>query len=270
MSHCESALERLSALLEFSLNSLPRPYGRVFVRHVVLRYPLRTLRGLWAHCLTFRAGQREYRLLFRDDDDAFVERAAGDGERLLVGTGFCQKPRHLNGKGYDCPAGRFNHDCLYLASLDLDSSSAEQIHSACLDCSVRVLGHAALEAGASFVVLTSALDIAHDVLLPALEKRRFARVLFAVCPYSVEPMSLALLTCGVGGYVFRYHTGFCTNYAQWLRADGGDKPERTTLSRASSTRLTGLLKAIAARRLLSGCARPTRYEQVDHVFRPCW
>jgi len=269
MSHCESALERLSALLEFSFKSLPRPYGLVFVRHVVLRHPLRTLRGLWMYCLTFRAGQSEYRLLF-PDDDAFVEHTAGDGERLLVGTGFCQKPRHLNGKGYDCPVGRFNHDCLYLSNLDLNSSGAEQIHSACLDCSVRVLGHAALEAGASFVVLTSALDIARDVLLPALEERRFARVLFAVCPYSVEPMSLALLTCGMGGYVFRYHTGFCTNYAQWLRADGGDKPERTTLSTSSTATLIDVLKAIAARRLLSGRVRPTHYEQVDHVFRPCW
>ncbi|HUT14927.1 MAG TPA: hypothetical protein VMY98_01615 [Anaerolineae bacterium] len=268
MSRRESALKRLAALFEFSLKSLLRPYGRLFVRRVALRHPLRTVRALWTYCLTFGASPPEHRLFFRGDEEAFVGRAAADGERLLVGTGFCQKPRRLNGKGYDCPVGRFNHDCLYLSRLELDSGGGLTLHPACFDCPVRVLGQAALEAGASFVLLTSALDIAHDILLPALEEKRVGRVLFAVCPYSVEPMTLALLVCGVEGCIFDYHNGFCTNYTQWLRADGGDKPERTTLSPPDSARLIGLLKSIAARRFSSGSARPRRYAQVGHVFRP--
>jgi len=238
------------------------------VRRVALHHPLRTVRALWTYCLTFGASPPEHRLFFRGDEEAFVGRAAADGERLLVGTGFCQKPRRLNGKGYDCPVGRFNHDCLYLSRLELDSGGGLTLHPACFDCPVRVLGQAALEAGASFVLLTSALDIAHDILLPALEEKRVGRVLFAVCPYSVEPMTLALLVCGVEGCIFDYHNGFCTNYTQWLRADGGDKPERTTLSPPDSARLIGLLKSIAARRFSSGSARPRRYAQVGHVFRP--
>ena len=268
MSRRESALKRLTTLLEFSLKSLPQPYGRLFVRRVALRHPLRTLRALWTYWLTFGASPPGHRLFFRGDKEAFVGRAAADGERLLVGTGFCQKPRRLNGKGYDCPVGRFNHDCLYLSGLELDSGGGVTLHPACTDCSVRVLGQAALEAGASFVLLTSALDIAHDILIPALEENRVGRVLFAVCPYSVEPMKLALLVCGVEGCIFRYRTGFCTNYTQWLRADRGDKPEQTTLSPPDSTRVIGLLEAIAARRSSNGSARPTRYAQDGHVFTP--
>jgi hypothetical protein len=99
-----------------------------------------------------------------------------------VGTGFCQKPLRMAGSAHDCPAGRFNHDCLYLSRLELNSGSKAQFHPACTDCPIGILGHAALKAGASFAVLTSALDIANDILLPTLEEQRFTRVLFAMCP----------------------------------------------------------------------------------------
>ena len=139
---------------------------------------------------------------------------------------------------------------------------------ACLDCSIRVLGQAALEARASFAVLTSAQDIAHDVLLPALKERRFNRVLFAICPYSVEPMSLALLLCGMEGYVFHYSAGSCADYQQWLRADGGDKPERTTLSAQNVGRMLGLLERIATGTRERADTTPTCFVQENHVFRP--
>jgi len=261
----------LGAVLEFSFNSLSHAYGRAFLRHVVLRHPLRTLRGLLTYYWTLRANQPEQRLLFPDNwhgTNAFVAHAAADAKRLLVGTGFCLKPLCAAGSTYDCPAGRFNHDCLYLSRLELGSPSEAQFQPACADCSIRVLGHAALRAGASFAVLTSALDIAHDILLPALEERRFTRVLFAICPYSVEPMSLALLICGMEGYLFHYHAGSCVNYYQWLRADGGDKPERTVVSPQSMVRLLGLLEAIAAHRYSYVGTQPERYQQVSHIFQP--
>jgi len=276
----------LLPLLEFSLNSLSQGYGRAFVRRIVLRHPLRTLRGLLTYRQILGAHRPEERLLFRDDEDEFVRRAAGDGERLLIGTGFCQKPLRLApaqamagpcvplagpsavGGTYDCPAGRFNHDCLYLSRLKLDSTSEVQFAPACADCSIRLLGLVALKAGASFAVLTSALDIANDVLLPALEEQRFTCVLFAICPYSVEPMSLALLICGVEGFIFHYSAGSCVNYQQWLRADGGNKPERTALSLQTTSRMLCLLEAITACHRSDRATQPTRYEQVSNVFRP--
>lgn len=283
----ELKANHLLPLLEFSFKSLSQAYGRAFVRRIVLRHPLRTLRGLLIYRQILGVDQPEERLLFRDDHgsvDAFVRRAVGDTERLLVATGFCQKPLRMAppdqlppslerrqdaaGSAYDCPAGRFNHDCLYLSRLELNSGSKVQFPPACADCSIRILGRAALEAGASFAVLTSALDVANDILLPALEEQRFTRVLFAICPYSVEPMSLALLICGIEGLIFHYSAGSCANYNQWLRADGGDKPERTVLSPQSTDRMLRLLDAIAACQGSHRGTQPTRYEQVSHVFRP--
>jgi len=205
--------------------------------------------------------------LFYDSPDTFLDRAAGYGERLLVGTGFCQKPLRAAGSVHDCPAGRFNHACLFLSRFAFDS--ATYCPPPCTECAIRILGQAAAQAGASFAVLTSALDIAYDVLLPALEEQRFTRVLFAICPYSMEPMSLALLACGVEGHLFPYVSGACANYSQWLRADHGDKPERTALAPASMVRLLHLLDSIAARRCVHAHMQPTRYKLVNHVFRPC-
>ena len=280
----------LQNLIEFSVKSLSQAYGHTFIRHVALRHPLRLLRGLWAYYRVLRADHKEERLLFRDNEEAFVRRAAGDGKRLLVGTGFCQKPlprqstvqpprtamlgnlqstspRH---NGSKCPAGRFSHNCLYLSRLRANSRKGRQLHPACTDCFIHTLGQAAFEAGASFVVLTSALDIAHDILLPALEEQRFTRILFAICPYSVEPMSLALLICDIEGYIFHYDVGACANYSQWLRADRGDKPERTVLSAHNKVRLLGLLEAIATQRHLLNKAQPMCYQRVGNIFVPCY
>jgi len=275
----DSKTRRFLALLEFSFNSLSQAYGRTFVRRIVVRHPLRTLRGFVTYCQTLSADRPRERLLLGCGEDEFVKRAVSDSERLLVATGFCQKPLRQrpairsaglrsDGSAQDCPAGRYNHDCLYLSRLELNSKSQVRYPPACLDCSIRVLGHAALEARASFAVLTSAQDIAHDVLIPALEERRFNRVLFAICRYSVEPMSLALLVCGLEGYIFPYESGACADYRQWLRADGGDKPERTTLSAQTVARLLGLLERIAAGRRKHFDTTPIRYEQQNHVFRP--
>jgi len=275
----DSKPRRFLALLEFTFNSLPQAYGRTFVQRIVLRHPLRALRGFLAYCETSSADCPEEGLLLGCGEDEFVKRAVSDGERLLVATGFCQKPLRERpaigsaglrsaGSSRDCPAGRFNHDCLYLSRLKLDSSSRVRYPPTCLDCTIRVLGRAALEAGASFAVLTSALDIARDVLLPALEERRFNRVLFAICPYSVEAMSLALLVCGLEGYVFPYESGVCGDYRRWLRADGGDKPERTTLSVQTVARMLGLLEGIAVGRRKRADTTPACYVQENHVFRP--
>lgn len=264
-----SKTTHIVALLAFSLHSVGRAYGRRFLRDVVLRDPLRALRGMLTYGRVPDQHRADQRCLLRAGEEGFVEDAAAAGERLLVGAGFCQKPLRSAGSLYDCPAGRFNHDCLYLSRVRLNCDVETQFPLACAGCSIRTLGRAALQAGGSFAVLTSALDIAEDILLPALQEERFTRILFAICPYSVEPMTLALLICGMQGYIFRYSDGSCDNYDQWLRADGGDKPERTVLSRPTMAAMLGLLDAIATFPRSPGSTRPTHYEQLNNVFRPC-
>jgi hypothetical protein len=260
--------QRRRALLEFAVHSLPQAYGRLFLQRMVLRHPLRTVRGLWAYWRVPMGGPAGQRSMSTTSDAAWIAQAMSEGERLLVATGFCQKTLRTGKSTHECPAGRFNHDCLYLCHLELRVAREAPLHPACAICPIRELGYAALRAGASFAILTSALDIAHDILLPSLEKRRFTHALLAICPYSLEPMSLALRMCGVDAYIFRYDTGACANYSQWLRADRGDKPAQTTLSACSTASLLYLLETIAAGRAQPGDLRPTRYELEGNVFLP--
>ena len=260
--------QRRRALLGFALHSLFHTYGHVFLQDMALRHPLRTARGLWAYWQTSPGGPAGQRALSNTSEATWIARATHAGERLLVATGFCQKPLRINQDGHDCPAGRFNHECLYLAPLELGVARQTPLHPACAICPIRKLGYAALQAGASFAILTSALDIARDILLPSLEEQRFQHVLFALCPYSLEPMSLALLICGLDGYLFAYESGDCSSYSQWLRADRGDKPDQTVLSAPSLASLLYLLETIAASRARAGLLQPTDYQLQDNVFRP--
>lgn len=255
-------------MLGFSAHSLPHPYARTFLRRIVLRHPARVLLGICRYWrLQPASNAQEYRLS-DSTEDTFVPRVANDAERLLVATGFCQKPLPEAGAHVGCPARRFNHDCVYLVELELGPPAENPADGACEDCFVRVLGHAALRAGASFAVLTSALDIAKQVLIPAIEERRFTHVLMALCPYSLEPMSLALQVSDVDGYLFAFNSGACSNYQEWLGADRGDKLEQTTLSAPGTSRLFRLLRAIAHARTQLGLSQPTSFESVDHIYRP--
>jgi len=260
--------QRRWAWLEFALHSLPHAYGRVFLQQMALRHPLRTARGLWAYWHAAADDRAAQRALSTPSEATWITRATHAGERLLVATGFCQKPLRTAAGTSGCPAGRFNHECQYLSPLELGAIREAPLHPACAICPIRALGYAALQAGASFAILTSALDIAQDILLPSLQEQRFTQVLFAICPYSLEPMSLALLVCGLDGYLFSYEAGACGDYAQWLRADRGDKPEQTTLSAPTATSLLYLLQTIAAGRAEAGLWQPTDYQLQGNVFRP--
>lgn len=258
-------LSRLAGLQSFSLQSLAQPYGRLFVRRVVLRHPLRSIKGTWHYLRQPQSQSGEYQLSDSTGSN-FVPGAAADPGRLVVATGFCQKPLPVSGKHNGCPAGRFNHDCLYLAQHQLGPPAEIPGDLACEDCFVRVLGHAALRAGASFAILTSAIDIANDVLIPALEHQRFTHCLMAVCPYSLEPMALALSICSVDGYILAFDTGFCAGFREWLRADRGVKLEQTTLPEDGVRRIFRLLGSIAQGTQASG--RLATFEQKGHIYQP--
>lgn len=215
----------------FALRSLSKRYGHVFVRRVLLRYPHRVLQGLLAYTRFLAQDLRRSELIPIGVADAqrLWMRAAEAGPRFLVGLGFCQKPGANQDWRLACPAGRFNHDCPYLEHLDADRPGDGLSHSACQQCAIRTIGTAALHAGASLYIMTTALEIAQDLLLPALMHKRFRVALLALCPYSVEPMALSLLISRVQAGMATYDRGACQDYDQWLRADQGNKPDRTSL-----------------------------------------
>ncbi len=239
---------------EFSVRSLPRPYGRLFLRAVMLRHPLRTLAGWGAYRRRVRPARRaDVAPVGVASEAAFgAELAAGD---WLVGMGFCQKPL-----APPCPAGRFNHRCWLLTRL-----GGADPPPACRACHVREVAVRALPAGATVHIMTSAVDIARDVLLPGLRGRGPRRVVLSVCPYSVAPMSLALTICGLRGLVLAYGRGDCRDYAAWVRADEGVKLEQTFLPPATHRRLLALLEGVAAAR---GPVAARRFVEVGNLYVP--
>jgi hypothetical protein len=248
---------------EFSLRSLVRSYGSTFLRRVVLRHPLRTLAGLLRYRRLPIGGSQGYgkRLLFDGPEEELVSRLMAAKGGLLVAVGYCQKP-----VAPECPAGRPNHDCVYLDRLDLDTGH-QAAHPACEKCDVRSIGTLALEAGACMHVMTSALDIARDVMIPAMETRRFPTTLMCLCPFSVQVIGLPLTVCGVEGCLVGYESGNCSNYEQWLLADEGIKPARTFLDASSRAWILSSLQEIAAQRAREGVSY-ARFRREGNIYVP--
>ncbi len=242
---------------EFALNSLSREYGRAFLRKVVLRHPWRTLKGILEY-RRFLEGERRERgmtYLFWEREEDFLQETAS-GESVLVGLGFCQKP-------FECPSGRPNHSCAYLSMLDLDQGE-EWPHPVCRECKVAIMGKKALVAGVNMHIMTSALDIAHDLMIPAIEEGRFRKVVLCLCPFSVQAITLPLLICGIRGYLIEYSSGNCRNYQQWLLADRGIKKEMTTLRPEVYEKILGLLDLWASMR-----GSPwRRFQRETNIYTP--
>lgn len=241
---------------EFASRSLSQEYGWAFLWKVVLRHPWRTIKGVFEYRRFLERGLREEGItyLFWEREEGFL-RQVTPRESVLVGLGFCQKP-------FDCPSGRPNHSCLYLSRLDLDRGE-EGPHPICRECKVAIIGKKALAAGASMHIMTSALDIAHDLMLPAIEEGRFREAILCLCPFSVQAITLPLLICGIKGYLVEYSSGNCRHYKQWLLADRGVKREMTTLRPEAYEKILSLLDSWAFK------GSPyQRFQREGNIYRP--
>jgi hypothetical protein len=263
MSFSNNLFERLDEerflglqVWEFASRSLSQEYGRAFLRKVVLRHPWRTLKGIFEYRRFLKGGRREggmTHLFWGREEDLFDQATAG--ESVLVGLGFCQKP-------FECPSRRPNHSCLYLSRLDLDQGE-EWPHPICRGCKVAIMGKKALAAGASMYMMTSALDIAHDLMIPAIEEGRFKKVILCLCPFSVRAITLPLLICGIRGYLIEYSSGNCRNHQQWLLADRGIKGQMTTLGPEAYEKILSLLDLWALR-----CSPYGGFQREGNIYRP--
>lgn len=248
---------------EFSYRSLGMEYGLAFLQRILFRNPLRVIAGL----ARYRRLQGENRaqgsisLLFEGPETGFVARLTHSKTDLLVAVGFCQKPLEPA-----CPAGRPNHDCTYLDALDLGSGRAS-VQSACERCDVRSIGTLALRAGASMHIMTSALDIARDVMIPSVDQGRFRKVIMCLCPYSVQAIALPLIICGLEGYLVGYESGNCVDWERWLQADRGIKNEMTAMDPAANAKVLALLERCADRRASEG-VHYTAFERQGNIYTP--
>jgi hypothetical protein len=248
---------------EFSFRSLRKRYGLAFLSSIMLRHPLRTLTGV----LRYRSFLRDYREqgditpLFTGSEEDFVSCLVAEKGDLLVAVGFCQKPL-----APECPAGRPNHDCLYLDELELRHGT-EAIHPACRRCKIREIGPRALQAGANMHIMTSALDIARDVMIPMIDQGRFRKAIMCLCPYSVQAIALPLIICGLEGFLIGYASGNCMDYQQWLLADRGIKGEMTMLSPVADKKVLTLLQSASRQREKEG-VRYSRFLRQGNIYVP--
>lgn len=211
----------------FCLHSLFREYGWSFLTRMALPHPIRTARAI------LKSGTLDY------SGEMTATHGAADwsigGEKSLVGVGFCMKPIEPA-----CPSGRFNHDCLYLEKFL--PSGGREMPKPCRECAVREFGQAALRAGAEFYIMTSAKEILLDVYEPALADGRFRTGLFVICRYSFRPFGMGLLASGINGRMYAFEQGDCRDYQTWVRADCGEKDERTQICDASNRQIREILE----------------------------
>ncbi len=239
----------------FSARSLFQAYGREFLLRAVLRRPLRVLAGLWRYRSVVRPARGVGIAPVGVQGWEDFERGLAPGQ-WLIGIGYCQRPMVP-----PCPSERFGHGCRFLDEPGVPAAEA------CVRCEIREIAGRAAAAGASLYLMTSAADIARDLLLPALNEGRWKRVLLLLCPYSVAPLSLAMSVCGIEGLILSYGQGDCRDYAMWLRADVGDKLELTRLPAATHRRLLKFLERVAASRS-AGEAALQPLVRIGDVYAP--
>lgn len=246
---------------EFSARSLAHAYGRFFFQQMTLRHPWRTWNGLQVYARTVRPARQPglAPVLVKNEEDFCGRAAMGP---WLLALGFCEKPITP-----PCPADRFNHDCSWLQQHAL-LDQATPVPVPCHGCRFRELAERALAAGASLHFMTSAQDIAQDILLPSLRHQKWMGLLLCVCPFSVPPISLAMTLCQLPGLVLSYSSGDCQDYHAWLRADVGIKPERTFVASSVHQRMIALLDNIATKRSRLGVSGNERFRAQDHFFHP--
>jgi hypothetical protein len=248
---------------DFSFRSIREEYALTFLRQVALRHPFQTVRGVWKYRRLARQDVAPHGAmrLFQGSDAEFVQRLCEARTALLVAVGFCQKPL-----APACPAGRPNHDCVYLDELDLETGERD-VHPACEGCDIRTLGTLALRAGAHMHIMTSALDIARDVMIPSVDHGHFQNVVMCLCPYSVRVIALPLMICGLEGCLLGYESGACANWNQWLLADRGIKHQMTTLGSRPHSSVVAVLERIAQARALEGLV-PARFRRQGNIYEP--
>lgn len=216
---------------EFSYHSFFKEYARLFLLRAVLAHPRKTLRGL-----------RRYASYLADDPDlprkyqdalsipGAPETSLGTVQtsQPVVGVGFCLKPQSAEAR-FSCPSGHANHDCLYL-----ETGTPQQ---ACSSCEILRIALQARTSGYGLYIMTSAKDIAEDLLLPQVKHNLFPKAILCLCPYSIQAILPALFICGIEALLLAYKTGSCRDYKEWRLADLGRKKERTALSEKVRMRL---------------------------------
>lgn len=227
---------------DFGLRSLNRKYSWFFLIKIIFKYPLKSLTGFLSYKKYCKSiDQIDPQQIYANISiEELMDQSKQDRSSLLVAMGYCQRPLKTDDQSLNCPSERFSHDCYFVENYH----RTIQLPAACSICEIKPFAELTIKAGASFHIMTSAMDIARDIFLPTLERRRFRYAIMFICPYSISPITLPLFICGIKFMIIPYTTGDCRNYGDFVRADVGIKPKRTFSSRENFGLVLDILKAM--------------------------
>jgi hypothetical protein len=222
---------------EFAYRSFFKEYARLFFLKAMLTHPHKSVKGLkeYRHFIKNRKNlfPLYQKSLTIPDEETFKDRIRRQKTRPLIGLGFCLKPHDREDNACSCPSGQANHECLYL-----ERGNTQNV---CLGCAIHKIAKEGLTSRYSIYIMTSAKDIAVDILLPQINKGLFPAAILLLCPYSVQAILPSLFIGGIHAFLLAYDSGYCRDYKEWRFADLGTKEDRTTLSKKSMEKLLNLI-----------------------------
>ena len=229
-------------LWEFGINNLRRFFPWYFLFRLMVLHPVTTLRGwvTYARLVSRSKGAS----LCGTASDQTVLNAIAEGRRFLVAPGFCLKPYNESLDRSTCPAGHFSHKCVLLDSGGKLLFEKKKWPQPCFSCGIPQWAQTAARLGGDFYLMTSAIDIARDVYLPALQRHGARYGFFLLCPYSTEPFTFGLAMSGMSGCLYTFCSGGCATHEEWTKADRGEKRAQTRLADDHIAPLLDALKTL--------------------------
>ena len=206
---------------EFSARSLFRAYGWNFIFKVLIRHPIKSIKGLWAYKKFIKT------VNFSADKDIisnlglakFMAKAQAEPQNLLVATGFCQKPTDAANPKDSCPTVRFTNHCQYYEN--------HTLAPACEACDIKRIVELVKDLSCQFDILTAVRDITDNIFIPLLRGKTSKQVMIFICPFSIRLAILPLFICQADFVLIPFSSGSCDNYHDFIKADTGHKDETT-------------------------------------------
>lgn len=234
-------------LWEFGFLNSARYFPLYFLFRIILAHPVNSLEGslFYRNLVKRNLHSNLYGTISLDLLLKKLKQNPDYGTELLIALGFCLKPYDNNSQKSLCPVGFANHQCNLLDKINLNNSEKQQWPSVCSSCTIGKLALASEHLGTKFYIMTSALDIARDVYLPAIKSNNPQYGIFTLCNYSVEPFTFGLSIAGLNGAIINFCSGDCQDHTEWTKADVGVKTEQTELNSSELARLLFDLKTIS-------------------------
>ncbi len=257
-SHFDSHALSGIRLWQFTMNNVSRDFSWYFLFRSYLRFPLQAAQGFKHYKGLVRQNHPESLTGTLSKNDLFDFLQQNPQQKFLIASGFCTKPFNIEQQRSICPAGHFNHNCLLIEQL-----SSSTLPAPCQQCGIAPLVLAAVKLGADVYIMTSALDIACDLFLPAMRTGEKYMGLFFLCPYSTELFTFGLATAGIRGALVTFCRGACADHFTWTRADKGVKNEQTFVKSQDFDQLVCDLEKISQGKRYK---QETRYQQINNIY----